>query len=488
MRVASLFLLVAIIGLGVIFTIVGSYQSALRNRAASFNDGFSRTDVRKLLGKLEDLQGEIVDLRKATLRGLQEKDETPTERVIRGHPASVDDFSTLNYQNWERVRLNRYREYNTYPCSDAQSTDANHEGVDFLTKYVRDGYLQSTQAPDQAFKYFTLALHYDPKCTTAKLNMAILSLFQRDLDAVKKWTAEIISEEPQHARAYLYQGFATELAGQEPQTLYELARRHTKALSLDFFGVRSGYDTSLRFFTPLSPNPKLTDAGRKLQITALLRLLLAKEYQHLALSGTVDLSREKAVRFNSSGVIPLPTMLTGYALQTYQQLWWDMLAYDQIEYSDPQVHSRYHYHNDPVTRFIHAQYSDVVQRVAGRPTKPSYTYFASYTGGSVLAPHTDRLACEFTLTFQIDLKPEEPLWPFCVKSSPLSIEATERGGSRDRPPSQQEDKLLFAPGDGGLIWGRRIVHYRDALPAQQRSTNVFMHYVYADYPEEEFGK
>jgi len=63
-----------------------------------------------------------------------------------------------------------------------------------------------------------------------------------------------------------------------------------------------------------------------------------------------------------------------------------------------------------MTRFVHQQLARTISDVARRVLVPSYSYLSLYQGGATLDPHTDREACEYTLSLCTDPAPD-PLTP-----------------------------------------------------------------------------
>jgi hypothetical protein len=133
-----------------------------------------------------------------------------------------------------------------------------------------------------------------------------------------------------------------------------------------------------------------------------------------------------------------------------------------IRFGDAQSPLRYKAHNEPVARFFHRYFTNIVSAVAGELVKPSYVYMASYLSGAELKKHTDREQCEFSVSFCLDFSPE-PVdatpWPLCLE--------TPAG----------EVKVHQALGDGLFYRGTRVPHYRGRLGEGLTSTSIFFHYV-----------
>jgi len=87
---------------------------------------------------------------------------------------------------------------------------------------------------------------------------------------------------------------------------------------------------------------------------------------------------------------------------------------------------------------------------------PTYSYARVYKEGSVLEKHTDRDACEISLTLHLDGDYPWPIW----------IET----------PQQEKKFVSLNPGDAMLYLGRIAPHWRDEYRGSYYS-QVFLHYV-----------
>lgn len=129
---------------------------------------------------------------------------------------------------------------------------------------------------------------------------------------------------------------------------------------------------------------------------------------------------------------------------------------------DGQSSRRYVAHNDGVARFFQHQLTAAMSAVAGEAVKPSYVYVASYQGGARLDVHTDRVQCEFSITFCLDYAPEPQL------ATPWPLKLHTKSGIVT---------VYQAIGDALLYRGRSVPHSRDTLRQGQTSTSIFFHYV-----------
>jgi hypothetical protein len=129
---------------------------------------------------------------------------------------------------------------------------------------------------------------------------------------------------------------------------------------------------------------------------------------------------------------------------------------------DDQSPGRFVAYDEPTTKYVHQQLARTMSDVTRRVVVPSYNYLAFYQGGAVLDPHTDREACEYTLSLCIDATPD----PLVYGAWPLGLM------TRDGPIS-----VALGIGEALLFTGRQLSHWRDRLPEGYTSSSVLFHFV-----------
>ena len=110
---------------------------------------------------------------------------------------------------------------------------------------------------------------------------------------------------------------------------------------------------------------------------------------------------------------------------------------------------------------LHELYWDVVEETIREELLPTYAYARLYSNGDVLEKHTDRPACEVSVTIQLG-RSHHYAWPIYM------------GGKR----------LDLGEGDGVIYKGCDVEHWRDKCdgPEGYYSGQVFLHYVRKDGP------
>lgn len=108
-----------------------------------------------------------------------------------------------------------------------------------------------------------------------------------------------------------------------------------------------------------------------------------------------------------------------------------------------------------------------MEKTVGEQLSPTYSYARLYSNGDVLEKHTDRPACEVSMTLQLG-RSHNYSWPIYV------------GGQR----------FDLAEGDGVIYPGTTVKHWRNKCdgPEGYYSGQVFLHYVRKNGPyANEFG-
>lgn len=176
--------------------------------------------------------------------------------------------------------------------------------------------------------------------------------------------------------------------------------------------------------------------------------------------------RKSGAQFRDKGYAPLSDLIHPFHVAALRRYYRHQIRTGAMQLGDGQSSRRYAAYNEPVARYFHHQITSTLSEVAGESLKPSYVYLASYLSGAELKKHTDRMQCEFSLTFCLDYSPE----PALATPWPINLEA---------PGSTVT--VYQALGDGLAYRGTRLPHFRDKLGKGQTSTSIFFHYVSEDF-------
>jgi len=151
----------------------------------------------------------------------------------------------------------------------------------------------------------------------------------------------------------------------------------------------------------------------------------------------------------------------------------DKFYHDPVEQQVEGSLARYHH---PQYREIHSQIRIKLEKIIGRKLYDTYYYDRFYFPGQELTKHTDRAACEISVTVHISTNLQEP-WSIWIKT-----------------PNGEHRSVDLEPGDGMIYKGCERPHWRDPMPTEYEKTwygkrvekeglyyhQIFFHYVLQD--------
>ncbi len=165
--------------------------------------------------------------------------------------------------------------------------------------------------------------------------------------------------------------------------------------------------------------------------------------------------------FDRLGYVVMPSVigsemrgfLAGYALRSVEG---EAVTFDHLA---PGVASVY---AAPLMQKILISLVPAVEAACGRRVYPTYSFFRVYRTGDRLRKHTDREACEISLSVSLSCDTSMP-WPLMIEG-PAGVAPVGLG-----------------EGDGVLYKGIACRHWREPF-AGERAAQVFFHYVDRDGP------
>lgn len=156
----------------------------------------------------------------------------------------------------------------------------------------------------------------------------------------------------------------------------------------------------------------------------------------------------------------------------------DKVTFTTIEKQVPGALARY---NTPIYKELHYTVRKKIETILGMDLLPTYYYDRFYYVGQQLKRHSDRPACEVSVTLQISTNRKEP-WPIWFER-----------------PDGSESYVLMENGDAVIYKGCEREHWRDPLQSRYGKWEnkwralikkkddtyhhqIFLHYVNAQGP------
>lgn len=144
--------------------------------------------------------------------------------------------------------------------------------------------------------------------------------------------------------------------------------------------------------------------------------------------------------------------------------------YDHIP-EEQQVNGSLARYSHPKYKYIHSQIRLKLEKILGKKLYNTYYYDRFYFPGQELTKHTDRDACEISVTVHISTSLKE-CWPIWIES-----------------PDKEERSVCLSAGDGMIYKGCERPHWREPMKGKKKTWwrkkedyyhQIFFHYVLAD--------
>ena len=163
---------------------------------------------------------------------------------------------------------------------------------------------------------------------------------------------------------------------------------------------------------------------------------------------------------------------------------------DDVEYieEESQVEGSLARYWHPQYRKIHSDIRLKIEKQIGRKLYNTYYYDRFYFPGQELKKHTDRPACEISISVHISTNLEE-YWPIFIKTPYVFAESQEYTNVKKLISTGDTMGINLNPGDGVLYKGCERPHWRDKMPGTFEMMSggeelyyhqIFFHYVLQD--------
>jgi hypothetical protein len=126
---------------------------------------------------------------------------------------------------------------------------------------------------------------------------------------------------------------------------------------------------------------------------------------------------------------------------------------DNFDITIPTVDSYYKF--DPLFESLLHSKQQIVEKLTGKKLLPTYSYWRMYTNHATLFKHTDRPACEISVT--INICSDGTPWPIYMNETPIDL----------------------TPGQAAIYLGEKIPHERKIFKGDYYA-QCFIHYVDAE--------
>ena len=171
---------------------------------------------------------------------------------------------------------------------------------------------------------------------------------------------------------------------------------------------------------------------------------------------------DTAKQFEKKKYVYVPGIIDGPLLEVAHQYALMRARNNDMQDGDFQVGNTPVAHGDRLMETLLEYLRPRVEAATGRKLLPTYSCFRVYKDGDDLARHTDREACEISMTVTLGYEAPEA-WPICVGNKLF------------------KKSIPMQPGDAVIYKGIELAHWREQFHGEHHA-QVFLHYVDADGP------
>ena len=119
------------------------------------------------------------------------------------------------------------------------------------------------------------------------------------------------------------------------------------------------------------------------------------------------------------------------------------------------------YYNDPIMKKLLLKFQPIMEELSGKKLDWTYCYFRIYGQFADMAAHTDRAACEFSISLNLGFIGGN--WPMFIQT-----------------PDNITHKITLKIGEGLIYKGTECRHWRTMNANLSTQVQLFLHYVDVD--------
>jgi len=120
--------------------------------------------------------------------------------------------------------------------------------------------------------------------------------------------------------------------------------------------------------------------------------------------------------------------------------------------------SKFGYYSDPLIEIMLKECQPIIEQHTGLLLEPTYSFSRVYQEDEELISHTDRPACEISVTVNVACTGD--IWPIWMQKE-----------------NKDPVKCMLNPGDAVIYKGCEVTHWRRKLPKGQINVQFMLHYI-----------
>jgi hypothetical protein len=151
--------------------------------------------------------------------------------------------------------------------------------------------------------------------------------------------------------------------------------------------------------------------------------------------------------------------------KTFENLFCTIYKQTPLYFKDSQVEQSFSHYASPFTETLMLFLKEKIEKIVNKTLEPTYSYMRIYYEGSELKRHTDREACEYSVTISIknDINP----WDIWFETKEKDIK-----------------NIILDEGDMIVYKGTELPHWREKYTGKEQ-IQFFVHYIDINGPYKE---
>lgn len=165
--------------------------------------------------------------------------------------------------------------------------------------------------------------------------------------------------------------------------------------------------------------------------------------------------------FKNNKYALIGNFLNQQIVNSYYYYMLHMVQSQNVTLDEHQIPGNLMLRDDIVFDTLLSKMRPVISSIVQKNLLPTYAFCRYYQNGQKLKKHTDREACEYSMTINLGWEARKP-WPIYLKNE-----------------KKETRKVHINVGDGLIYKGRDLTHWRKKFKGEHQ-VQLFLHYVDAD--------
>lgn len=368
--------------------------------------------------------------------------------------------------------------------TEEEATNFNDEGVKILESLFVNEKVTLENVLEKAEEKFLEAIKTSDNYHRAYANLALVKFAQGKEEKAIDYINKAIEYKKNVAEYYSLRAFFREKIGSPEDYAEDLKNAELLEPQIGigrYYGIIMTNDTRTNQHKSF---PLVRSFDTELEQSMLSKFLLWVEFSPISFLEHAKITTEMTQFFIQNRYIAVKQLIPTFIKDITKDCYKAFSERNLMINGDLQTSHREVIYNDRCGRYLQFALTDTIRAIVHNNVIPSYTYAGLYSPGAIIGPHLDRQQCEFTVSIAHLQIPNDQPWAIGFGRKWTFDKDSKKGSSiaEHMPPEDEIEFVNLFEGDGLILMGRHLVHFRNkSLPEGHRTHNSFLHYVANDW-------